>query len=346
MGLLDELEQQAERRRQEEAKADVEREARDAVWREKLRPSMAALAGYLKKLTDNLTFLKRRTRLVFPLAGYGDVVAMLDPVWTLRDEPGKTQHDINVECFAVVASEESANVEAEGLGRVRALSGLFQTHRIGGPQDARKNANGDVVAARFQARGKIALKVAITADKDSGVCRMQFVNYEGMNTTTRTFAPEAMTEAMFDALGRFIAHEDKEFAREKVDDGVRKHLQTQIQRAQLKREWENKLARQLEDDEARVLSFMGAASSPGSVLGGCGWQRARSSGAEGRRSKRAPIPAFPASGGRRSDVPRPAPSPACGEGWDGGPALLQRNFANNPSRSRLTLSASRRPRYS
>ena len=267
MGLLDELEQEAERRRQEEAKAEAEREARDAMWREKLRPSMAALAAYLKKLTDNLTFLKRSIRLVYTLPNYGDVVAVIEPVWTLRDEPGKNQHEITVECVAAVSSEESAVVEAEGLGRVKALANLFQTHRLGGPQEPRKNANGDVMAAKFQARGKIPLSVRIVADKDSGVARMTFVNYEGLNTTTRTFAPEAMTDEMFDALARFIAHEDMNFAREKVDDDVRRHLQTQIQRAQLKREWENKLSRQLAEDEAKVLSYMGAGSSPGSMLG-------------------------------------------------------------------------------
>ena len=267
MGLLDELEQEAERRREQEAKAEAEREARDAVWREKLRPAMVELAAYLRKLTEHLAFLKRGTRLVYPLAGYGDVVAMLDPVFTLRDEAGKNQHEITLECFAVVASEECPAVDAEGLGRVRALTNLFQTHRIGGPAEPRKNANGDIMAARFQARGKIPLKLTVTADKDGGVCRMQFVNYEGLNTTTRSFAPEAVNEEMFDALGRFIAHEDMNFAREKVDDDVRQHLQSQIKRAQLKREWENKLARQLQDDEARVLSYMGAGAVPGSMLG-------------------------------------------------------------------------------
>jgi hypothetical protein len=267
MGLLDELEQEAERQRELEARAEADREARDAAWREKLRPAMVGLAAYLRKLTDHLTFLKRSTRLVYPLAGYGDIVAMLDPVWQIRDEAGKNLHEITVECFAVVASEECPNIEAEGLARVRALTNLFQTHRIGGPAEPRKNANGDVMAARFQARGKIPLKATISADKESGICRMQFINYEGLNTTTRTFTAEGMTEEMFDALGRFLAHEDMNFAREKVDDDVRQHLQTQIKRAQLKREWENKLARQLQDDEAKVHSYMGAGAVPGSMLG-------------------------------------------------------------------------------
>src|SRR5688572_22799788 len=86
MGLLDELEQEAERRRQEEAQAEADREARDALWREKLRPAMVELSAYLKKLIDNLTFLKRSTRLVYALPGYGDVVAMLEPSYAMRDE--------------------------------------------------------------------------------------------------------------------------------------------------------------------------------------------------------------------------------------------------------------------
>jgi hypothetical protein len=266
MGLLDELEQEAERRRGEDAKAEADREARDALWRDKLRPNMAALAAYLKKLTDNLTFLKRRVRVVYPLTGYGEVVAYIDPVYSLRDEPQKLQHEITLECQAVVASEECPNFEADTLGKVRALSGLFQTHRIGGPQDPRKNANGDVVAARFQARGKIPLKLVVFADRDSAVARMQFTNFEGLAVTTRSFAPDLLDEALFDSLGRFIAREDTTFAREVLGDDLRRQLQTQIQRQQLKRDWENKLARQLAEDEVKVLSYMGRVA-PGSMLG-------------------------------------------------------------------------------
>jgi hypothetical protein len=267
MGLLDELEQEAERRRSEEAKVEADREARDAIWREKLRPSMEALAAYLKKLTEHLTFLKRRTRVVYPLVGYGDVVAYVEPQFEFRDAPGKTQHEITLEFGAQIASEECPNVEAEGLGKVRALTNIFQQHRIGGMVEPRKNANGDVTAARFQARGKIPLKLAISADRDTGVARMSFVNFEGLTPSSRSFAADLLNEQLFDALGRFIAREENTFAQESVAEDVRRQLQNKLQRDQLKREWEGKLARQVGDDEANVLSYMGSAGKPGSVLG-------------------------------------------------------------------------------
>ncbi len=267
MGLLDELEQEAGRRRDAEAQGEAEREARDVLWREKLRPAMIELAAYLKKLTEHLVFLKRRTRVAYPLPGYGDVVAYVEPQFVFRDEPAKTQHEITLEFGAQIASEECPNIDADGLAKVRALSGVFQQHRLGGMTEPRKNANGDVIAARFQARGKIPLKLTVTADRDSGVARMNFVNFEGMGPSTRSFAPELLDETLFDALGRFIARDETSFARESLGADVRRQLQSKIQQDQLKRSWEDKLSRQLADDEAKVLSYMGSSGKPGSALG-------------------------------------------------------------------------------
>jgi hypothetical protein len=265
MGLLDELEQEAARRRGADAKVEAEASARDVNWREKLRPAMEQLASYLKKLTEQLAFLKRRVRVVYVVPGYGEVVAYVEPVYEFRDAPAKSQHEITLDFSAQVATDECAVVDVEGMTKVRALSGAFQQVRLSGMHDPRKNANGDVVGAKFQARGKIPLKLTITADRESGVARMSFVNFEGMSSTARNFAPDLLTPAMFDALGRYIAREESTFAQESVGDDLRRQLQTKIQREQLKREWEEKLARQVGDDEARVLSYIG--SGPGSFIG-------------------------------------------------------------------------------
>lgn len=268
MGLLDELEQEAARRRDEEAKAQAEREARDAVWREKLAPGMEQLAAYLRKLVETLTFLKRRTRVSYPLTGYGDVIAYVEPQFELRDVPAKTQHEITLEFAAQIAPEESPNLEVDGASRVRALHNLFQQNRLGGMADPRKNANGEVTAARFQAKGRIPLKLTISADRDSGVVKMHFQNFEGLAQSSRSFAPDLLNEKLFDALGRFIARDELTFAQESLGEDLRRQLQHKIQHDQLKREWEHKLSRQLAEDEAKVLSYMGGAvGRPGSLLG-------------------------------------------------------------------------------
>ena len=267
MGLLDELEQEAERRRNAEAQAAAERDKNDALWREKLQPSMERLAAYLKKLTESLTYLQRRTRVVYPLAGYGDVVAIIEPQCEFHDTPGKSSHEITLEFVAQIATEECPVVDVEGIAKVRALSNVFQQHRVGGMGEAKKNANNDITSARFQARGKIPLKLTVNADRETPVVRMAFQNFEGLINTTRSFAPDLLTEALFDSLGRFIAREEVSFAKESVGEDVRRQLQNKIQRDHLKREWEDKLSRHLAEDEAKVLASMSGGGGPNSMLG-------------------------------------------------------------------------------
>lgn len=268
MGLLDELEQEAAKRRGDEADAEAQRELRERLWAEQLRPAMEQLGEYLKKLAQNLAFLKRRIRVTYQLPGYGEVVAYADGPFECREAtPGKHQHELVFECVAQVAPEESALTQADSAAKVRMINGLLQQHRLSGMQDTAKNANGDVTAAKFQARGRIPLSVSIAASRDSGAARMQFVNIEAFGTTARNFNADQLTEALFDSLGRYLMREDASFARETLGDDVRKQLQGQVQRNQVRRDWEQHLARQLADDEARVVSLMSFGASPGALLG-------------------------------------------------------------------------------
>ncbi|MBB5208664.1 hypothetical protein [Chiayiivirga flava] len=268
MGLLDELEQEAARLRGDAQEADAQREARERLWTEQLRPAMEQLGDYLKKLAQNLAFLKRRIRVTYLLPGYGEVVAYADGPFEVRDAaPGKHQHEIVFECVAQVAPEESAQTQADSAAKVRMINGVLQQHRLSGMQETGKNANGDVTAAKFQARGRIPLSVNIAASRDSGVARMQFVNIEAFGTTSRNFGAEQLTPDLFDSLGRYLMREDASFAREQIADDVRRQLQSQVQRDQVRRDWEQRLARQLIEDEARVVSLMSLGASPAALAG-------------------------------------------------------------------------------
>src|SRR5690606_25717657 len=105
-GLLDELEQEAERRRAEAAAQAAAHGDREQAWNQQLAPAVASLAAYLEKLTAHLGFLKRRARFEFQLPGYGPVVAYADPEFQLKSTPARATHEITLEWVAQVASEE------------------------------------------------------------------------------------------------------------------------------------------------------------------------------------------------------------------------------------------------
>lgn len=255
MGILDELKQEAERRRTGE-QAALPEEPKEGLWSERLGPASQRLYEFLKQLTTHLNTLKKRVKVSYNLPGYGDVVAFIEPPYTLKATPGTDSVEILLDCSATVAAEECPVLETEGLVRTQALTAVFAKHRLSGLQEAKKNANGDVIAGRFQARGKIPLNLTVEAGQALGVARITLTNFYGFATTLRSFRHAQLTEALFESLGRYITHDDASFAREDVDDDVRRTLAAKVQREQAKRRIEQDLAEQAIDDEARVRELM------------------------------------------------------------------------------------------
>ena len=267
MGLLDELEQEAERQRIRDAQLSEQREAREQYWDTQLLPAMRALDDFLHRLSRHLASLKKRPRIVYPLPGYGDVIAHVEPSLIVQSTPQQRTYGITLEGIATVSSDECPRIVCDTLPRVRSVSGALTPHRLAGVLDAHKDPNGEIRAATFVARGRIPLQLDVHADVDSGIARMQFQNYEGFGHSTRSFRAEQLDETLFDALGRFLMRDETTFAQEAVADDVRRQLQSRLQRDSIKREWEQKLARQLDEDEAEVVARLHPSIRPGGLLG-------------------------------------------------------------------------------
>ncbi|WP_395793178.1 hypothetical protein [Aquimonas sp.] len=255
MGILDELKQEAERRRTGEHPVMPE-EPKEGLWSERLGPAAQRLYEFLKQLSTHLNELKKRVRVVYNLPGYGDVVAYIEAPYTLKATPGSDSVEITLECAATVATEECATLETEGVLRTQSLTQAFTKHRLSGLQESKKNANGEVVAGRFLARGRVPLTLHVEAGQALGVARITLTNFYGFATTIRSFRHAQLTPELFDSLGRYLTHEDAGFGRENVDEDVRRTLAAKVQREQTKRRIDQDLGEQSIEDEERVRALM------------------------------------------------------------------------------------------
>jgi hypothetical protein len=263
MSLLDELEQQAQREREEQSRATVEREEREQYWAGQMLPAMQSLDAYLQRLSTQLAFLKRRIRAAYPIPGYGEIVADIEPVFTLESTPAKSSYDITLEGVAVVATDACPVVDCDSQTRVRSVLAVLQQHKLGGMTELRRSPDGgDPLAARFQARGRIPLLLQVHADVETGQARMSFQNIEGFTQSTRTFSAEQLNDALFDELGRYLMREQGAFAQEALDEDVRRRLQARLRRDRLKRQLEQKLQRQFGGDEQELVDTLDPSLRP------------------------------------------------------------------------------------
>ena len=248
MGLLDDLESEAQRRKSNDEDAVALKAARETAYRSVLDPAMANLFTYLKEFVAKLKELQPKIAIRHTLPGYGDVVAYVEHEYDVREVRQPSSKEITMSFFAAVASSECPSVQVEGAARARAISALFQRHRLGAPLAASKDASGEIAGATFKAKGRIPLTAVFGADAASGQLKMTFTNFDDFSTAVKTVGSDQVNEALYDQVGRYLMREPTDLMREVLSDNYRSQLRASVLHEEVKRRWESQIvARQQED---------------------------------------------------------------------------------------------------
>ena len=241
MSLLDDLEQEAQKRKASANDAQQLKVAREEFFKTQIEPGMTALGGYLQKLVDNLKVLKPAKPWRYALPGYGEVVAYSDHDYELKLTAQPQSREIRLTFGCTIAHEECPTVEVERPGKVKSLAGTFQRYHLGGQMEPKKDATGETISSKFRARGRIALVATFNADADSTAVKMIFVNFDALGTALKTVSIGQLSDTLFDDIGRHITREQNNLFREELPDDYRAQLRSTVERDQVKKRWEFKI---------------------------------------------------------------------------------------------------------
>jgi hypothetical protein len=248
VGLLDELENEAQKRKSDEQDAAARKSAREDAYRSVLEPAMIALHAYLVELVAKLKLVQPRIAIRHSLPGYGDVVGYIEHEYELREARQPSSREITLSFPCAIASSECPSVQIEGASRVRAVAALFQRHRLGAPLAPRKDASGEVVGAAFKAKGRIPLIAKFTADTAGGQLRLSFTHFDDLGTAVKMVSPDQVGDALHEDIGRYLMREPTELMREILPEDYRNQLRARVQQQEIKRRWESQIdARQQEE---------------------------------------------------------------------------------------------------
>ncbi|HET8941507.1 MAG TPA: hypothetical protein VFN13_05930 [Rudaea sp.] len=267
VGLLDELEQQAQQRQASANDAEQIKAQREEIFRTQLDPAITALHEYLSKLVANLKILQPKKQLTYALNGYGDIVGYVEHDYDLKLNQQPASKEIVLIFSCAVATEECPTVEVQTIGKVRTVASAFQRYHLGGMLNPRKDVSGSVVAATFKAKGKIVLNASFGADLESATVKMSFVNFDGLGTATKNVSPAQLNEALFDEIGRYLTFEPSTLFREALPDDYRKQLRSRVQQEQIKRRWESKISAQQETELGQLKREQSIGSKLGKLVG-------------------------------------------------------------------------------
>ena len=267
MGLLDELEQEALKRKANADDAAKLKAEREEIFRTKLDPSMVALFEYLTKLITSLKVLQPKKQLRYNLIGYGEIVGYVEHEYDLKVEQQADSKEITLSFPCLIANEECPTVEVNGASKVSTVAGAFQRFHLGGLMDPKKDVSNQVVSAKFKAKGRITLTAIFSADVDSAVVKMQFINFDSLGTATKSVPPTQLNESFFDDIGRYLTREPSGLFQEALSDSYRSQLRTKVQQEQIKRRWESKISAQGETELEKLKREQSLANKFGKLVG-------------------------------------------------------------------------------
>jgi hypothetical protein len=268
VGLLEELEREARERGIARGEGTRRKPAHDEAFRSRLEPALDRLHTFLGELIEKVRALKPRAALRYHVPGYGDIAGYVEHEYRLDDARMPSSREITLDYSCTIATDECPTVEIDSASRVRAVSGFFQRHRIGGMLGPRKDASGELVAATFRAKGRIALSAKFHADAESAQLRMTFVNFDGFGTTTKPVPAARIDAALFDEIGRFLLREPNALLREDLPEDYRRELRSKVQQLEMKRRWETRIGDAREAELAALRRAHTAAGRLGGVLEG------------------------------------------------------------------------------
>lgn len=269
VGLLDELDQEAQRLAAGADDAARVKQQREEIYRTRLEPGMAALYEYLTKLTQRLTQLKPKKVFGFDIAGYGEVKFQIEHEYDLKVNNQPASREIRLAYPCTVLTDECPTVEVQGATKVKSLAGAFQRFHLAGLMDSKKDANGEVIAATFRAKGKILSGALFNAEAGGGVVRMGFGNFDQLGgSLTKTLTPDQFNEGVFDEIGRYLMREPNSLFKEALPEDFRKQLRSKVQQEELKRKWEVELADRQREELSQLERDHSLLGRFGKVFGG------------------------------------------------------------------------------
>jgi hypothetical protein len=248
VGLLDELEQEAQKRRASADEAEKHKAEREEIFRTQLEPGMTALFAYLTKLVASLKILQPKKQISYALNGYGTIVGYAEHEYELKvnQQPGSREITFGYPC--AIANEECPTVEVQGASKVRTVAAAFQRYHLGGLLEPKKDGSGEIVSAKFKAKGRIPQTAIFSADADSSVIKVTLTNFDSLGAAVKNVPANLFNDALFDDIGRYLTHEPNGLFRENLPDSYRNQLRTKVQQEQIKRRWETKISAQQQTD--------------------------------------------------------------------------------------------------
>lgn len=228
MGLLDDLEKQAQEKKQLDELEARKLQEQQSYYRRVTEPRMSELHHYLEKLLDNLNYLKPEAQyeLDLPVAGK----KLFEPSYdfSLHTERRHWEVILEIHGSMVLRLNKAESIDILGEKHVKNFIQTLHSLHLASQVHRRKNARGEVVSARFKPHGKLHFTIRLTASPEDPYLHIHMENFDAIGIHSKRYPVEKLSEQWLDNFGRFLIGQHNSLLQESLPDEMRHELQKKL----------------------------------------------------------------------------------------------------------------------
>lgn len=234
MGILDDLKNQSELQKLNEAK-EAQRQADLLKYYQKsLHPKMLQLYTFLNELSEHLNYIKTETDVAYPVLPDGGMQEFKQSDYKVTIDSSKEVKEINLRFYCELS--EPLIFELENSERIQRYIDVLHSYRINFDRTDTKDNNYDLISSKIKLNGPVPVNVILQGDVASSSINLILNNFEKPGVSKFTYKERHITDEFIDGLGKFILRQNPMFLKldiaEEHKEQIRQNIQADLEQRQ------------------------------------------------------------------------------------------------------------------
>jgi len=257
MGILDDLKNQSEVLKADEAKEKQRQTDLLNFYQKNLHPKMLQLYDFLNELVEHLNYIKTETNVSYPVQPDGSLQEFKQSDYKVTIDSANQVKEINLRFYCKL--DEPLIFELENAERIQRYVDVLHGYRIDFDRTDNKDSNYDLISSKIKVNGPVPVNVILQGDIETSSIHLILNNFEKPGVSKHTFKERHLTEEFIDGLGKFILRQNPLFLKLDIEDGhkeqIRQNIQADINKRQQEIEEADRLLKLEEEKEAEKKSW-------------------------------------------------------------------------------------------
>jgi hypothetical protein len=235
MGLLNDLQSQVDKIKDEEARKNADLREQEAYYDEHLKPVMIRAHDYFSEIVENLNIVLPEIYPVYSLnpMDRNGVTLKQDNYLFNADN---ARHPRQIDVLTICNLEKSVEFYVPTKEGASIHSDLLQSYQFPHHRKNKLDKLHEICGATFLLEGPMRAHIKISANPAEKCIYILLRNLENQPVKSYKFSPERVDESLLERLARMLIREESLLVEVKVCDKVREDLKRKVEQEKQQRE--------------------------------------------------------------------------------------------------------------